>query len=153
MIFEVVNFTVAWEFVVNDIWFIKNTSCWLRSLLRILCRDYVNKFKPENATFEHLITNKTYFKEKFTQFLFSPKGGIYQVVKYFTYLNLNFTYFDLNFRYWYFTYFDLNLIFSCFIFNFFSPTFGFRQNWFAASQLRMFNSKQFLSSINASSGA
>jgi predicted RND superfamily exporter protein len=41
-------------------------------------RDYVNKFKPENATFEDLITNKTYFKEKFTQFLFSPKGGIYQ---------------------------------------------------------------------------
>jgi predicted RND superfamily exporter protein len=41
-------------------------------------RDYVNKFKPENATFEHLITNKTYFKDKFTQFLFSPKGAIYQ---------------------------------------------------------------------------
>ena len=47
--------------------------------MSILCRDYVNKFKPENATFEHLITNKTYFKDKFTQFLFSPKGAIYQV--------------------------------------------------------------------------
>ena len=48
--------------------------------LRILCcRDYVTKFAPSNATFEHLVANKTYFKEKFTQFLFSPKGGIYQV--------------------------------------------------------------------------
>ena len=47
-----------------------------------LLRDYVNKFKgPTNASFEDLISDQSYFREKFTQFLFSPKGGIFQVTQ------------------------------------------------------------------------
>ena len=47
-----------------------------------LLRDYVNKFKgPTNASFEDLISDQSYFREKFTQFLFSPKGGIFQVTR------------------------------------------------------------------------
>ena len=45
----------------------------------ILPREYVNKFKGTNASFESLISNETYFRQKFTQFLYSPKGGIFQV--------------------------------------------------------------------------
>jgi len=41
-------------------------------------RDYVNKFKPIDASFEILIRNESFFREKFTQFLFSPKGASYQ---------------------------------------------------------------------------
>jgi hypothetical protein len=44
-------------------------------------RNYVIRFKePENLerTFEQLMTNNTYFRHKFTQFLFSPKGAIFQ---------------------------------------------------------------------------
>jgi len=41
-------------------------------------RDYVNKFKRENESFEALIRNEDYFREKLTQFLFSPKGAIFQ---------------------------------------------------------------------------
>ena len=44
-----------------------------------LIRDYVNLFKGEDASFEILIRNETFFREKFTQFLFSPKGASYQV--------------------------------------------------------------------------
>ena len=43
------------------------------------CRDYVNKFKKSDDSFEVLISNETYFRDKFTQFLFSPKGAIFQV--------------------------------------------------------------------------
>ena len=43
-------------------------------------RDYVNKFKKTNDSFEVLISNETYFRDKFTQFLFSPKGAIFQVI-------------------------------------------------------------------------
>eukprot|EP00092_Neocalanus_flemingeri_P006866 GFUD01007412.1.p1 GENE.GFUD01007412.1~~GFUD01007412.1.p1 ORF type:complete len:1065 (+),score=241.14 GFUD01007412.1:250-3444(+) len=41
-------------------------------------RDYVNKFKNTNDSFEVLISNETYFRDKLTQFLFSPKGAIFQ---------------------------------------------------------------------------
>jgi len=41
-------------------------------------RNYVNKFKESNATFEQLVKNETYFRGKLTQFLFSPRGAIYQ---------------------------------------------------------------------------
>jgi len=41
-------------------------------------RDYVNKFKKSDDSFEVLISNETYFRDKFTQFLFSPKGAIFQ---------------------------------------------------------------------------
>ena len=50
----------------------------------------MNKFKPTNASFESLISDETYFRQKFTQFLYSPKGGIYQVIeKYKTSLNFH----------------------------------------------------------------
>jgi len=41
-------------------------------------RDYVNKFKKSDQPFETLISNETFFREKFTQFLYSPRGGIFQ---------------------------------------------------------------------------
>jgi len=41
-------------------------------------RDYVNKFKKSDEPFETLIRNETFFREKFTQFLYSPRGGIFQ---------------------------------------------------------------------------
>lgn len=41
-------------------------------------RTYVNKFKKTNATFDVLMKNETYFREKFTQFLYSPRGAIFQ---------------------------------------------------------------------------
>jgi len=41
-------------------------------------RDYVNKFKKSDEPFEILIRNETFFREKFTQFLYSPRGGIFQ---------------------------------------------------------------------------
>jgi len=41
-------------------------------------RDYVNKFKKSEEPFETLISDPTYFREKFTQFLFSPKGASFQ---------------------------------------------------------------------------
>jgi len=41
-------------------------------------RDYVNKFKKTNQTFEMLIRNETLFREKLTQFLYSPRGGSFQ---------------------------------------------------------------------------
>ena len=52
--------------VPNSLWFLPT-------------RDYVNKFKAEDASFEILIRNESFFREKFTQFLFSPKGASYQV--------------------------------------------------------------------------
>ena len=98
--------------------------------LRILCcRDYVTKFAPSNATFEHLVANKTYFKEKFTQFLFSPKGGIYQVWT---------THNDPNHK-----------RFKLFIF---SRTFGFHPNWFVENPPLMFFSKRSPSNTSASLG-
>ena len=42
-------------------------------------KTYVNKIKQTNEPFEELIKNETYFREKFTQFLYSPRGGIFQV--------------------------------------------------------------------------
>ena len=47
-------------------------------------KTYVNKIKQTNEPFEELIKNETYFREKFTQFLYSPRGGIFQVNIYFT---------------------------------------------------------------------
>ena len=43
-------------------------------------RDYVNKFKKTDASFETVIRNESFFREKFTQFLFSPKGASFQVI-------------------------------------------------------------------------
>ena len=52
---------------------IDNISPWDQAF-----KDYVNKIKREEAPFEELIKNETYFREKFTQFLYSPRGGIFQ---------------------------------------------------------------------------
>jgi len=41
-------------------------------------RDYVNKFKKSNESFDVLMENESYFREKLTQYLFSPKGAIFQ---------------------------------------------------------------------------
>lgn len=41
-------------------------------------RDYVNKFKKTNDSFEDLMDSEEYFRDKLTQFLFSPKGAIFQ---------------------------------------------------------------------------
>ena len=54
-------------------WNIEKVSPWNQAF-----RDYVNKFKKTNQTFEELISDESYFREKFTQFLFSPRGGIFQ---------------------------------------------------------------------------
>ena len=43
-------------------------------------RDYVNKFKKTNDSFEDLMDSEEYFRDKLTQFLFSPKGAIFQVL-------------------------------------------------------------------------
>ena len=48
-----------------------------------MIRDYVNKFKKSDEPFEILIRNETFFREKFTQFLYSPRGGIFQVFVWF----------------------------------------------------------------------
>ena len=53
---------------------IDNISPWDQAF-----KDYVNKIKREEEPFEELIKNETYFREKFTQFLYSPRGGIFQV--------------------------------------------------------------------------
>ena len=45
----------------------------------LLLRDYVNKFKKSNESFDVLMENDSYFREKLTQYLFSPKGAIFQV--------------------------------------------------------------------------
>ena len=55
---------------------IDNISPWDQAF-----KDYVNKIKREEAAFEELIKNETYFREKFTQFLYSPRGGIFQAKK------------------------------------------------------------------------
>ena len=52
---------------------IDNISPWDQAF-----KDYVNKIKREEEPFEELIRNETYFREKFTQFLYSPRGGIFQ---------------------------------------------------------------------------
>ena len=52
---------------------VDNISPWDQAF-----KDYVNKIKREKEPFEELIMNETYFREKFTQFLFSPRGGIFQ---------------------------------------------------------------------------
>jgi len=41
-------------------------------------REYVETFKTDNKTFEELLLEEGYFRNKLTQFLFSPKGAIYQ---------------------------------------------------------------------------
>ena len=48
--------------------------------LLLTIRDYVNKFKKTDASFETVIRNESFFREKFTQFLFSPKGASFQVI-------------------------------------------------------------------------
>ena len=40
----------------------------------------MNKFKKTDASFETVIRNESFFREKFTQFLFSPKGASFQVI-------------------------------------------------------------------------
>ena len=60
-----------WESVIH---IIRNTI-----KLIFLSREYVNKYKSSNETFENLIRNEDYFRKKLTQFLFSPKGAFYQV--------------------------------------------------------------------------
>ena len=52
---------------------VDNISPWDQAF-----KDYVNKIKREKEPFEELIMNETYFRDKFTQFLFSPRGGIFQ---------------------------------------------------------------------------
>ena len=37
------------------------------------------KFNTDNQTFEELIQDDDFFRSKLTQFLFSPRGAIYQV--------------------------------------------------------------------------
>jgi len=41
-------------------------------------RAYVNKFKWDDETFEDLVHDDQYLREKITQFLFSPSGAVYQ---------------------------------------------------------------------------
>ena len=53
--------------------YINSISPW-----HIAFKTYVNKIKKINKPFEELISDETYFKEKFTQFLYSPRGGIFQ---------------------------------------------------------------------------
>ena len=55
-------------------WNIDKVSPWHNAF-----RDYVNKFKYTEETFETLISNETYFRSKLTQFLYSPRGMIFQV--------------------------------------------------------------------------
>ena len=43
------------------------------------CRKYVNKFKRNNEAFNDLIKDENFFRKKLTQFLFSPRGAIFQV--------------------------------------------------------------------------
>ena len=54
-------------------WNIDKVSPWHNAF-----RDYVNKFKYTEETFETLISNETYFRSKLTQFLYSPRGMIFQ---------------------------------------------------------------------------
>ena len=54
-------------------WNIDKVTPWNQAF-----RDYVNKFKNSDKTFEELISDEEYFRTKFTQFLFSPRGGIFQ---------------------------------------------------------------------------
>ena len=42
-------------------------------------RDYVTKFKNSDESFDDLIKDETFFRSKLTQFLYSPRGAIYQV--------------------------------------------------------------------------
>ena len=46
----------------------------------LIFRDYVTKFKNTDESFEDLIQDETFFRTKLTQFLFSPRGAIYQVI-------------------------------------------------------------------------
>ena len=57
-------------------WNIDKVSPWHNAF-----RDYVNKFKYTEETFERLISNETYFRSKLTQFLYSPRGMIFQVIQ------------------------------------------------------------------------
>ena len=58
---------------------ILNFSCI--NVWKIFFRDYVNKFKSTNESFEDLIKDDEFFRSKLTQYLFSPRGAIYQVWK------------------------------------------------------------------------
>ena len=49
------------------------------SVWNFYSRDYVMKFNTQNQTFEELIQDDDFFRSKLTQFLFSPRGAIYQV--------------------------------------------------------------------------
>ena len=55
-------------------WNIDKVSPWDQEF-----RDYVNRIKNDERSFEELMSNETYFRDKFTQFLYSPRGGIFQV--------------------------------------------------------------------------
>jgi len=57
----------------SEKWNIEKVTSWHGPF-----RDYVNKFKKSNASFEVLLQNETFFREKFTQFLYSPRGAIFQ---------------------------------------------------------------------------
>ena len=59
-------------------------------------RDYVNKFKKTNDSFEDLMDSEEYFRDKLTQFLFSPKGAIFQVLG-FKYIPITKSFFQPNF--------------------------------------------------------
>ena len=65
----------SFEILIRNLLFFLKYS----QLIVVFPRDYVNKFKHTDATFEILIRNESFFREKFTQFLFSPKGASYQV--------------------------------------------------------------------------
>jgi len=57
----------------NQSWNVNSVQPWHSGF-----RDYVMKFNTENKTFEELIKDDDFFKRKLTQFLFSPRGAIYQ---------------------------------------------------------------------------
>ena len=42
-------------------------------------RSYINNIKNSEKSFEELMKDEAYFRDKFTQFLFSPRGAIFQV--------------------------------------------------------------------------
>ena len=65
----------SFEILIRNLLFFLKYS----QLIVVFPRDYVNKFKRTDASFEILIRNESFFREKFTQFLFSPKGASYQV--------------------------------------------------------------------------
>jgi len=57
----------------DQAWNINNVQPW-----HLGFRDYVTKFKNTDESFEELIKDESFFRIKLTQFLYSPRGAIYQ---------------------------------------------------------------------------